>query len=44
MGGKGSKRVSLSEFDPLAKRPKPRAAAGAGLYVPLHSVQSIVVG
>jgi endonuclease G len=42
-GGKGSKRVSLAEFDPLAKRPRVRGAGAEANYLELGSVENIVM-
>ena len=43
MGTKGRKRVSLSEFDPVAKLPRPRGMRGTGEpYLELGSLKSIV--
>lgn len=43
MGSKGSKRISLSELDPLRKRPQTRGMREAGApYLKLGSLQSIV--
>lgn len=42
MGTKGSKRVPLREFDPLAKRPRTRGT-GSGAYLELASVDNIIV-
>lgn len=39
--GKGSKRVALAEFDPLAARPRARGAAAGDAYVELKSLRSI---
>lgn len=41
-GSRGAKRVSLGEFDPLARRPRTRGA-GHDVYVKLGTVSSIVV-
>ena len=41
-GSKGAKRVSLSEFDPLAKRPRSRGSDTAE-YVPLLRLEDMVL-